>query len=298
MRSRHAASARLDARAPPARGRCGRRRSAAELVPRPVDGRRADVQRRHDQRHRQRLDGGSGSTISPMPRHAAPARRRGRTARRRRAGRRGRGRRRRPSAARRRRRPSRRRARRRGGSACRSCTAARAPGERAAPWRTRFESSVGTPSANGPSTVIDDRPPSAVDRQLVGQVERHHLGVDEVVAVVAHAGDAQRQRELGRRRDRRRVRHAHRRAREPAPSRRRASSSGRAVGATPAAANCSGVDDAAERARAASCAAGRTPAHEREQRSSGRRPAAARGGRSRTSADSTFGRGTNTVAGT
>jgi hypothetical protein len=29
------------------------------------------------------------------------------------------------------------------------------------------------------------------DVQLVGQVERHHLGVDQVVAVVADSGDAQ-----------------------------------------------------------------------------------------------------------
>ena len=39
----------------------------------------------------------------------------------------------------------------------------------------------------------DDLEPVAVgERQLVGQVERDHLGVDQVVAVVAHAGDPQR----------------------------------------------------------------------------------------------------------
>ena len=36
-----------------------------------------------------------------------------------------------------------------------------------------------------------------LERQQVVQFEAHHLGIDEVVAVVTHAGDVQRQRQLG-----------------------------------------------------------------------------------------------------
>ena len=36
-----------------------------------------------------------------------------------------------------------------------------------------------------------------IDGQRVGEVERDHLGIDEVIAVGAHAGDGQRDRELG-----------------------------------------------------------------------------------------------------
>ena len=46
---------------------------------------------------------------------------------------------------------------------------------------------------------VDDQRVTVIDLERVVQVERDHLRVDQVVAVVAHTGDAQRQRELGRR---------------------------------------------------------------------------------------------------
>jgi hypothetical protein len=48
---------------------------------------------------------------------------------------------------------------------------------------------------------LDDvQPVAGADAQLVGQVERHHLRVDQVVSVGSHAGHPQRHRQLGRRR--------------------------------------------------------------------------------------------------
>ena len=49
---------------------------------------------------------------------------------------------------------------------------------------------------------IDDlEAPALAEGQLVGQVEAHHLGVEQVVTVGADAGHPQRERELGRRED-------------------------------------------------------------------------------------------------
>ena len=101
-----------------------------------------------------------------------------------------------PSAARPRRRPTRRRARRRAGSACGSSTPADAPASASAP-ATRFD--VVDRNAVGERAV--DREPVAGGSIVsdVGELEADHLGVDQVVAVVAHAGDPQRQRQLRRR---------------------------------------------------------------------------------------------------
>ena len=134
-------------------------------------------------------------------------------------------------------------------------------------------------------------------RQRVGEVERHHLGVDQVVAVVAHADDAQatsvslarsesapitvtRPDRLGQRAPRGDVELLRARRRRRCRRRRTALASRR-----PAASG------------AASCAAGRTPCG--RARTAGRvgRPGGSRRTIS-TSADSTFGRGTNTDAGT
>ena len=100
---------------------------------------------------------------------------------------------RRPTAARRRRRPTRRRGRRRPGSAC---PGARAPCARRppAPGARGCRRRAGTGSP-GPPITSSSSPSAKVE--LVGEVERDHLGVDEVVAVGAHAGDAQRQGQLG-----------------------------------------------------------------------------------------------------
>ena len=142
-----------------------------------------------------RSTNGSGSTTSPMPRtRARPPR--GRTARRRRPTRPRRGRRRRPSAGRPPRRPSRRRGPRRPGCACPAARGPSAPTARSA-RRTRLSSPAATGRPEPASTT--SRPSPVGEGQLVGEVERHHLGVDEVVAVVPDAGDPQRQRQLRRR---------------------------------------------------------------------------------------------------
>ena len=277
MRSRHARQRRLDdeRRRLEVVGAVGRR--PAELVPRPVDGRRADAQRRARRASRSaaRTAAARRPRRCPAP---GPGRRRGRTARRRRAAaaaaevvvtR--------PSAARPRRRPSRRRARRRGGSACRC---ARRPGarRRPAPGRRGCVPSVGTPAAYGPPTVM----PVAArrDRQRVGEVERDHLGVEQVVAVGADAGDRAATASAWPGATTRVDGHVAPTAVPAGPSRRAPSSSGRAVAATPAAANCSARHDAGQRAPQHLAALPERRAHEREQRVRARRRAAA-GGRSR-----------------
>ena len=144
----------------------------------------------------------------------------------------------RPSAARRRRRPSRRRARRPRGCACRSARRAVRPTAR----RARAHEVVVAGGHVGPGAL--ERPRGRRRRsnvELVGQVERHHLGVDEVVAVGPHAGDPQRQRQLGRG-EHDVGHHGERRRRQPAPV-VDASSSARALGARPRrASNAGGVD--------------------------------------------------------
>ena len=146
---------------------------------------------------------GSGSTLSPIPStRARPPRTQNGTSAPRRAANVGVGAP-RPSAARRRRRPSRRRGPRPVGIALRDpdrrpsahraesaghevVGAGRHPWTRRAPPRTS-------------STIGDPAPGSNVER--VGEVDRHHLGVEQVEPVGTHPGDAQRQRELGRCRD-------------------------------------------------------------------------------------------------
>ena len=138
---------------------------------------------------RQRLDH-LADAADPRPAADEAERRR-----RRRAPRRPRRRRSRPSAARRRRRPNHRRARRRAGCACRCARAARAADEA---QRRGDEVRVVERHAVGERPVGGQPGRRRIDRQRVVPVERDHLGVDEVVAVVAHAGDPQGQRELGR----------------------------------------------------------------------------------------------------
>ena len=93
-----------------------------------------------------------------------------------------------------------------------------------------------SPSASDRSAV------ARFERQQVVQFEADHLGVDQVVAVVAHAGDVQRHRQLGVGPPRAHGAAGGRRdgVGQPAP-REHVEFLGRAVGATPAAANCSGV---------------------------------------------------------
>ena len=193
-----------------------------------------------------------------------------------------------------------------------TCTAAVRPASRSARL-TRFDSSSGIPPANGPSAVSPL--PSGAIVSRVGQIERHHLGVDEVVPVVAHAGDAQAQRQLRRRQQL-----------DHGPIVRPSSESqpDDAGGATPRrGGRWSGGPIRRRRAPPAGgwrrCRRRRTLQVQRHRRASGGascgagrtrcaragtgRPAAASvGGVSRrtisTSADSTFGRGTNTLAGT
>ena len=56
--------------------------------------------------------------------------------------------------------------------------------------------------SDGTGRGIDDlEAPAVIEGQLVGQVEAHHLGVEQVVTVGADAGHPQRERELGRRED-------------------------------------------------------------------------------------------------
>ena len=110
---------------------------------------------------------------------------------------------------------------------------------------------------------------SRVDREHVVELEADHLGVDQVVAVVAHAGDAQRQRQLGRGPATSSMRCQLGRATASA-SRHQAStssSSGRAVGATPAASNCSGVTRSASDRRSILRRWPKPVAHQWEQRS-------------------------------
>ena len=262
---RASAAARARRRAPPARGRWVRRRrgpprssharyTAGVLT---ASGGMTSVTTRSTW--------ASGSTISPMPRTRArpPTRQNGMSA----PSREARSKptptsRSRTSAARRRHRSSRRRGRRRGGSACRGAppTSPTWPASRRA-RATRLVPSSGIPSAERARGV--EAVPAGSQRDQVVQVEADHLGVDQVVAVVADTGDAQPQRELGvgsqgdgptgsrrRRRRRRRVlqgpcRRSRRVAHVVDPAARWASarrhhastssSSGRAVGAMPAA---------------------------------------------------------------
>ena len=245
MRSRHAASRGSTRIAAGSRSFGPSAGRPAELVPGPVHRRRADVQRRDDQRD------GRGSTAAAVRRSRrsrapAPARRQAErdvgAERHCDAGRR-----RRPSAGSPRRRPSRRRGRRRWGSACRRGPAP--SGRRGEGPGDEVESSAGTPAANGPDTVTVVAG-AAVDGQAVGEVERDHLGVDEVVAVVADADDAQRPRQL------RRALHDGHRQSPSTPSRERAaptaatsSSSGPRRRVDAAAANCSGVTTPASERR-------------------------------------------------
>ena len=120
----------------------------------------------------------------------------------------------------------------------------------------------------------------------------------QVVAVGADAGDPQRQRQLGRARAT--VDHGHARRRrsvEPAPSRRGRAPRAAPSRSTPAAANCSASTTPASERRSI---LRRWPNAVRTSANSalGRRRRAAARRTISTSADSTFGRGTNTDAGT
>ena len=156
----------------------------------------------------------------------------------------------------------------------------------------------GTPAAAGPGRPRARR--RRTKRQLVGQVERHHLGVDAVVAVGPHAGDPQRQGELGRRQHAPGSRPSRRRPPAcPRPShvqllgpglgpdrRRRRRRSGRPRAGQRAAQHLAALAEARP-------GPGRTAARGRPRRTAGvgRRSIA-------TSTDSTLGWGRNTVAGT
>ena len=177
--------------------------------------------------------------------------------------------------------------------------AARGPA-RSSARATRFVPSVGTPSANGPIAVSAGRPGIArLERQQVVQFEADHLGIDEVVAVVAHAGDVQRQRQLGVGPPRAHAvpAAAPRRRRRAGTRRRRRAPRAALSGATPAAANCSAVTMPSSDRRSI---LRRWPNPARTSGNSGRRVGrrADRAASISTSDDSTFGRGTNTDAGT
>ena len=175
--SRHSASRGSTARAAGSRS-FGPARSARPGVPRPVDRGRRAAERRVSS-VKVRSTNGSGSTTSPMP-APGPGHPPGRTARR----------------------PQRGRPRRVVDPAHRRTAAASAdPPPRPAPAGMRLSSrtwavrpTAPAPGAPGcrrrparagptrPSTT--SRPSPSVEGQLVGQVERHHLGVEQVVAVV------------------------------------------------------------------------------------------------------------------
>ena len=89
-------------------------------------------------------------------------------------------------------------ARRRPGCACRCARRRRRPtsGERPA-----HEVGVVVGHTGGAAPRRSRGRRRRLERERVGEVERDHLGVDQVVAVGAHAGDAQRERQLGRRSD-------------------------------------------------------------------------------------------------
>ena len=120
----------------------------------------------------------------------------------------------RPSAAPRRRRPSRRRARRRAGSACRR-DARRARPTSDSALATRLASSAARRRRSGPSTRQARRRRGRSSSMSASSSVTISASM-QVVAVVAHAGDPQRQRQLGR---------APGARRRPSPSRRAASAS-------------------------------------------------------------------------
>ena len=92
---------------------------------------------------------------------------------------------------------------------------------------------AGSVAAPGARVGRHGQPARLVDLEHVGQVERHHLGVELVVAVGPHPGHPQRHRELGRG-------HAAGHGAASLPQAATSSSSARASGRTPARAKASG----------------------------------------------------------
>ena len=171
---------------------------------------------------------------------------------------------------------------------------------------TRLSSGSTSPSRGPPATST---PVPSEKRQLVGQVEADHLGVDEVVAVGAHARHAQRHGELRRGGDHARtatgrdrtgvkpVRPCHNGRRGEPSRRRRAPRPGPRGGPRPA--RTRRRPRAPPATAAASCAAARTRPRPAGTAPSGSASTRGDGSRvMRTSADSTRGGGMNTVGGT
>ena len=249
----------------------------AQLVPRPVDRRRRAAERRREQREGRGPRTAAARRTSPMPRtRARPPTQAERHV--------GAERRRhvevvdsRPTAGRRRRRPTRRRARRRPGCACAARTCAPSAARRAAPARTRLSSPAGDRQAvAGPTT---SRPSPSANVELVGEVERHHLGVD--------AGGSRRPRTPVTRSDSVSLagasagQHVGATARRPAgPSPRRRAPRPGPSGATPAASNAVGGDQPGQRPAQHLAALAEPGPHQREQPRPGRRRRPASGRRS------------------
>ena len=299
MRSRHSAS-RGSTAAPPARGRCGPSAvGPAERVPRPVDGRRrARANGGVTQREGRGRRTAAARRTSPMPRTRArpPTRQNGTSA---------------PSAAATAR-SSQPGPAQHGGGVGRAAAEPAAGGDALVDVHVRRcgrrRAAPGARGCRRRRHAGGDRP---VDRRArrrrsiverVGQVERDHLGVDQVVAVGAHAGDPQRQGQLGRAPARRPV--GHRRRASPARGQRApvvdvellGPGLGRDAGGLEALR--ASTSPASERRsilrrwpNPARTSANSASAVGRRRRGTARRAMS-------TSADSTFGRGRNTPAGT
>src|SRR5581483_8288622 len=145
----------------------------------------------------------------------------------------------------------------------------------------------------------DLEPIAVAERQRVEQVDGDHLGVEQVVAVVAHAGDPQRQRQLrGCAHDRDRADlgagGGRRHARASLPHSITDSSSARASGRTPESSNAAGSTSPAS-ARRSILRRWPNPARTSAKSRTGSASVAGFGRRTiRTRTDSTFGGGRNT----
>ena len=161
-----------------------------------------------------------------------------------------------------------------------TCTAARAPDSRERPGDEVRVVGGHAGARTGRSTV--EPVARRIDRQLVGEVERHHLGVDQVVAVVAHAGDRAATASAWPGAMRRRSRRDRSSARRAGPTRRRRAPRPGPSASMPAAANAAASTHPGERpAQHLAPLAERRPGRARTARPGRRRPARRVGGRSR-----------------
>ena len=155
---------------------------------------------------------------------------------------------------------------------------------------------VGRHAGHVDAVALDTcRPSPAVKRQLVGQVERDHLGVDQVIAVGPAAGDPQRQRQLGRGRRPPRSGVTKTRRRRPAGPRPRRPAPRPGLGGDAGRAKASGVTRPASERRSILRRWPNAGAHQREQPLPDRQSTAGGGAaHDPHSTDSTLGRGRNT----